>query len=205
MTCQQAFRLIVMATAAVSIGGAWALVPAQTGTNTPRNTAPIVAPPAAVVRVPNTTTGGFFTSTVPGRGDGIVNWQYAVPVESDPETGKLAEAENELAHNADEILSQYVAAEKADDQKRLKSDLRDMLVKQFDVQRQRRELELSRIEERVQKLRDQIKKRNDARETIIDRRLEQLTNEAEGLGWGQPAGPVGVRQPGSPYTINGRK
>jgi hypothetical protein len=120
----------------------------------------------------------------------------SVPVDNDPEMAKLAESEMELAHNADEVLSQYIAAEKADDQKRLRSELRVALAKQFDVQKQRRELELKRIEERVQKLKDQIKKRNDARETIIDRRLEQLTNEAEGLGWGQPAGNVNARPQG---------
>jgi vancomycin resistance protein YoaR len=125
----------------------------------------------------------------------VSNWAYSVPiVENDPEMAKLAESESELAHSADEILSQYIAAEKADDQKRLKSEMRDMLAKQFDVQRQRRELELSSIEARVKKLHEQIKKRSEARETIIDRRLEQLTNEAEGLGWGQPAGAVTIPQ-----------
>ena len=117
---------------------------------------------------------------------------------------KLAQAETELAHHADEILSQYGAADKADDQKRLKAELRDVLAKQFDVQRQRRELELSRIEERVKKLRDQIKKRNDARETIIDRRLEQLATEAEGLGWGQPAGAVPIQQQRAIYRTDAK-
>ena len=108
------------------------------------------------------------------------------PSEYDPEMAEFAEAEATLAAKADELLAQYAAADAPDDQRQLKDQLRDTLAKQFDVQRQRRELELTRIEERVQKLRDQIKKRNDARETIIDRRFEQLIDEADGLGWGQP-------------------
>lgn len=186
MIRQQTFKMAAMAAAVVLVGGTWALIPAQQGPS--RSPAVLPAPPGAVVRsAPN----------VPGGRDGWVTYAVPtqVPMENDPEMAKLVETEGELAQNADELLSQYVAADKPEDQKRLKSELREALAKQFDVQRQRRELELKRIEERVQKLRDQIKKRNDARETIIDRRLDQLTNEADGLGWGQPAGNVTARPP----------
>jgi len=113
----------------------------------------------------------------------------SAPQEYDPEMAELADAEATLAAHADELLAQYATADATEDQKQLKSELRDTLAKQFDVQRQRRELELARIEERVQKLRDQIKKRNDARDTIIERRFEQLVSEADGLGWGPLASP----------------
>jgi hypothetical protein len=108
---------------------------------------------------------------------------------------KLAEGEGELAHTSEELLSQYAAADKPDEQKRLKAELRDALTKQFDVQRQRRELELARVEDRIKKVREQLKKRNEARETIVDRRLDQLINDAEGLGWTAPAG-------GSPRPVD---
>jgi hypothetical protein len=197
MNRHQSYKMAAIGAAAILIGGACELLRAQTSpSNAPRAPATAVAPPGAVVRQAPNVAGwqNYFNN------NGTGNWSYSVPnVENDPEMAKLAESESELAHHADELLSQFVAAEKADDQKRLKSELRDMLAKQFDVQRQRRELELSRIEERVKKLRDQIKKRNDARETIIDRRLEQLTNEAEGLGWGQPAGAVTIPQPRAIY------
>jgi len=42
-----------------------------------------------------------------------------------------------------------------------------------------------------------IKKRDDARETIIDRRLDQLVNEVEGLGWAPAAGSKNTRAMGS--------
>jgi hypothetical protein len=105
----------------------------------------------------------------------------------DPEMAKLSEAEAELAHASEELLSQYAAA-KPDEQKRLKADLRETLAKQFDIERQRRELELARVQERIDKVREQLKKRNEARETIVDRRLDQLINDAEGLGWTAPVG-----------------
>lgn len=200
MMRHQTFKLAAIAAAAISVGGAWGLVCAQEGPNTPKGPVAVPAPAGSILRqVPNGAGWGNFFNN-----NGAGNWLYGVPVDNDPEMAKLAESETELAHNADGILSQYIAAEKADDQKRLKTELRDMLAKQFDVQRQRRELELSRIEARVKKLHDQIKKRNDARETIIDRRLEQLTNEAEGLGWGQPAGAVTIPQHRAIYRTETR-
>ncbi len=114
---------------------------------------------------------------------------------ADPEMARLAEAEAELARASEELLSQYAAADKPEEQKRLKAELRDALAKQFDLQRQQRELELARVEERIKKVREQLKKRNEARETIVDRRLDQLINDAEGLGWTAPAG-ASPRAPG---------
>ena len=118
--------------------------------------------------------------------------------DDDPEMAELAQAEAALANESEELVGRFAATDNAADRKQLAGELRQTLAKQFEVQRKRRELELSRIEERVRKLRDQIKKRDDARETIIDRRLDQLINEVEGLGWTPPAGVRGAtRSPSS--------
>jgi hypothetical protein len=206
MTRHQTFKLAAVAAAAISAGGVWGIVHAQTspGAQPARAEVGSFAIPATGSGIRPVPNGQNYPYYFTGPG-GANNWSYVAAPENDPEMAKLAEAEMELAHNADEFLTQYVAADKPDDQKRLKAELRDMLTKQFDVQKQRRELELSRIEERIKKLRDQIKKRNDARETIIDRRLEQLTNEAEGLGWGQPAGAGAVPQPLLNYRTNSKR
>jgi hypothetical protein len=137
--------------------------------------------------VPGNPGDAFYYSPVGANGAGVI----AV---DDPEAAKLAQAEAEVAQEAEQLSGKYESADKPDEQKRIRAELREVLAKQFNVQHQRRELELTRIEERVQKLRDQIKKRNEARESIIDRRLEQLINEAEGLGWSSaPGSPAGLR------------
>ncbi len=200
MTRHRTFKLAVIAAAVIAIGGRWGLVRAQPiGSATPAITAGPAAEPSDK---PAPRTPALSNQT------GVAFGAYSARVSAgnDPEMAKLADAEKHLSHDTDELLSQYVVADKADDQKRLKAELRDMLAKQFDVQRQRRELELSRIEERVKKLRNQIKKRADARETIVDRRLEQLVNEAEGLGWGQAAGSAAIDQQGTdePHRNPGR-
>jgi 50S ribosomal subunit-associated GTPase HflX len=123
------------------------------------------------------------------------------PAEDDPEMAKLAVTEAELAHASEELLSQYAASDKPEEQQRLKAELRDALTKQFDVQRQQRELELARVEERIKKVREQLKKRNEARETIVDRRLDQLINDVDGLGWTAPAG-ASPRAPGNDLYRN---
>jgi hypothetical protein len=211
MTRKQTYGFAAIAAAALTFEGAWSLVYAQQRAAPATSPAPAVPHPKGGFindgpeRGRFVPAGAVFQSVPNGAGNWFYNSPATVSVDNDPEMAKLAADELELAQNADEVLAQFVAADKADDQKRFKSDLREALAKQFDVQRQRRELELKRIEERVQKLRDQIKKRNDARETIIDRRLEQLTNEAEGLGWGQPAGAVSVRQPGAIYRTDANK
>jgi len=110
--------------------------------------------------------------------------------EDDPELGELAQVEAQASQESAELLSRYAATEDAAQQKEIKAKLRTALEDQFRVQLKRQQIELARIEERLKKLREQIKKRTDTRDTIIDRRLDQLINEAEGLGWGQPSGAV---------------
>jgi hypothetical protein len=62
--------------------------------------------------------------------------------------------------------------------------LASALAQQFDDRQKRREQEIADIEARLQKLRETLRKRADAKQTIVSSRLEQLLREAEGLGWG---------------------
>lgn len=107
--------------------------------------------------------------------------------ESDPEAVQLHASDAELGQAAEVLIQQYGQTD--DDQQRdnVKEQLSETLAKQFDVQQQLREHEIAKIEAKVKKLRDLITKRTDARKSIIDRRLDQLLREADGLGWNSPA------------------
>ena len=48
---------------------------------------------------------------------------------------------------------------------------------------QRREKQISDVEARVKKLRDQIEKRKKAKDDIVSLRLKTIVNEADGLGF----------------------
>lgn len=117
-----------------------------------------------------------------------------------------ASPDNELA-NQDRQLEQEVGAlvrqlaDAPDETQRdeLKKKLIDSLEKQFDAQQNLRELEVTQIEARVQKLRELIRKRTDSRRRIIDNRYEQLLNDAEGLGWSSTgSGGAGIAPVGLP-------
>jgi len=85
------------------------------------------------------------------------------------------------------LLSEY---SRSDEKKRaeLKGKINGLLDQQFEHQQKRRNLEVTRIEAQLTKLRELIKKRADARPTIVQKRLDQLLSEADGLGWTPPQG-----------------
>ena len=168
---------IVLAQTAAGGGTAPASVPAPKGANVPQNNFAVY--PASA--------DGYSYSDKGMMPPGPMG--VAFGVDDDPEVAELVQAEATLANESQELVARIAEAENAQDRKKIAADLREVLAKQFDAQRKRRELELTRIENQVRKLREQIKKRDDARDTIIDRRLEQLVNEAEGLGWAPAAGP----------------
>jgi hypothetical protein len=178
--------------AILSVGGALAIAQAQD--NTPRTT-------NAAQNRPGTKPaagGSMPPGAMPGMGRAGMSSMLSMgsAVDDDPEMNELAQTEAVLANESAEIVARLAETEKAADRKQLAAELKATLAKQFDVQKKRREIELSRIEERVRKLREQIKKRDDARETIIDRRLDQLVDDADGLGWSSPTGPAARRRSG---------
>jgi hypothetical protein len=122
----------------------------------------------------------------------------------DPEARKLYEAECKAEQEVAKLVAEYAKTEEEAERAKLKTKLTDALSKQFDLQQKRRERELARVEAQLKKLRDLMKKRSDERKSIIEKRVDQLVRDAEGLGWSPPAGlrpqaaPLGV--PGTPQT-----
>jgi hypothetical protein len=106
---------------------------------------------------------------------------------SDKGAGKLVQADYELSRKSEQLAAQYGAAKEDDKKSQLRTQLREALEKQFELQEQRRQEELAQIEARLKSLRELMQKRKDARQTIIDRRLDQLLRDAEGLGWNAPS------------------
>jgi hypothetical protein len=186
MTRKQTLLLALAGVVAVLIGTRIAIVFAQQGlaVDRPPSADNVPRPTGYVQPVPATPSNGFFASPAPmlpmmGSAAGAVD---------DPEMAELMQSEATLARGAEDLVAKYAETQTAAERKEIAAELRNTLAKQFDAQRQRREIELRRIEEHLRKLREQAKKRDDARETIIDRRREQLLNEAEGLGWAPATG-----------------
>ncbi len=104
----------------------------------------------------------------------------------DPEMHPLVQEEAVAEREVVELIESYKRTENEAERSKIKSKLAALLEKEFDVQQKRRDLELSRVEARLKKVRDLWKKRSDARQTIIGKRLDQLLSEADGLGWTPP-------------------
>jgi hypothetical protein len=107
----------------------------------------------------------------------------------DPELSALLKEESKSAAEAARSMKDYAAADNEDKRAKIKTKVQEALGKQFDAQQKRRDLELTRLEAQTKKLRELMKKRSDARTTIIEKRLDQLLREADGLGWASPHGP----------------
>jgi len=101
---------------------------------------------------------------------------------------KLLGDESKLEREVANLRRDYARIENDGERATIKAKLATLLSKQFDVQQNRRDLELTRLETQVKKLRELMKKRTEAKQTIVERHLDQLIREAEGLGWTAPPG-----------------
>jgi hypothetical protein len=130
------------------------------------------------------------TSDAAGPGPGRF---YPVPAPvgapRDNELHTLLSEESKAAEGGTRLMKEYAGTDNEDMRAKIKTKLGEALGKQFDLQQKRRELELSRLEARMKKVRDLMKRRSDARTTIIEKRLDQVLREADGLGWGAPQTP----------------
>jgi hypothetical protein len=96
----------------------------------------------------------------------------------------------------------------ADDAKKaeLTKQLEGEVAKQFERDMENRETELTKLDERLSKLRAQLDRRRKAKTDIIQLQVKVLVNEAEGLGFsGQPLQPGGLPRAttrSAPYAPN---
>jgi hypothetical protein len=111
------------------------------------------------------------------------NTLYVTGSAPDPETARLMNEELQATQAAHKVIAELRAAESEGDKEKLKTQLRANLVAIFDLQQKRRATEVTKIEERLAKLKDTMKKRESSKEAIVDRRLDVLTGGVDELGW----------------------
>ena len=104
--------------------------------------------------------------------------------DADPEVAKalwgLLQADRRLEVESREIALEYRRA-KGEDRDKLREKLVKVINAHFEARQERRELELKQVEKEVERLRDAIKRRNEARETIVERRVRKLAGEKDEL------------------------
>jgi parvulin-like peptidyl-prolyl isomerase len=97
----------------------------------------------------------------------------------------------DLQNQSLQLARKYVNNENTEDEKKaLRKKLSQVLGQQFDLHLEEQQKELDELEKQVAKLKAVLKKRKDAKENIVERRLEQLVQDADGLGWNAPQGSI---------------
>lgn len=121
--------------------------------------------------------GAGFTGRLPH------GWPMIDP-EQAAETQELVQKDQALEGQVQQAVAKFHAAGEEAERTKLRGDVAKLLDEQFTIRQERRTLEIKALEDRLNKLKEALKKRDDNKQTIVDRRLAELLHDDDGLGWG---------------------
>jgi hypothetical protein len=110
-------------------------------------------------------------------------YQNRIALNAGSEQHELSVAESALARKADGFKRMLEQAKGDTQRNEVRAKLSENLGKQFDFRQKRHRLEIEALERQVAKLKELVRKRQDSREEIISRRVEEIQREVDGLGW----------------------
>ena len=92
---------------------------------------------------------------------------------NDPEMRELLQKDGQLERDSRQLAAQYqqAATEKREE---IKKEVGELVSKQFNVRQQRRNLELKRLEDQLQRLREAVSRREKARKELVEKRVSEL-------------------------------
>ena len=101
------------------------------------------------------------------------------------QNGGLAEVTRISNRNPNPIEALVEVLKEASDDERpeLESKIQSELEKQYDEFLARNEDQIEKLQERIDKLKDQVMRRRSAKARMVDLEFERVINEAEGLVW----------------------
>ncbi len=98
----------------------------------------------------------------------------------DPEMYELEKSDADLERQTFEMSQRYRLSPR-DQQEAVKKQISELVQKHFDVRQQRRQLQLKRLQEDLERLRAAMDRRNEIRAEIIERRVTELTGKTSDL------------------------
>ena len=105
-----------------------------------------------------------------------------VPLEpADPEMAKLEQGDAMAGQKVAQIVEEYKAATGEEEQAKVRFKLKQATIEHFVVRQAKRELEVTRLEDRLEKIRQSIATRKELQEQIIERRVAELLGETDDL------------------------
>jgi len=102
-------------------------------------------------------------------------WPLYETCQRDPELGRLLVAEHKLEFRIRQAARSYRGTDDERARHDLRNELEKLLREEFDVQTERRALELQQLETRLAEQKRRLEHRREARERTVLRRLEELT------------------------------
>jgi hypothetical protein len=104
----------------------------------------------------------------------------------------------QLRSEARSLAQKYAKSDKEGEKKELRKKLAEALSQQFDLHMEQQQKELEKLEKQISDLRALMEKRQEAKNAIVERRIEQLAQEAQGMGW--QGTDIGHRWPFGDFT-----
>lgn len=100
----------------------------------------------------------------------------------DPETYERILQERRMDRDCRDLAEAYKSAE-PDEQKRIENQLKDKLNILFDLRQKNRELEIQKLEARLQELKEKNRLRMASKQEIVENRFQELLGKSSGLEW----------------------
>jgi hypothetical protein len=125
--------------------------------------------------------GQYPTATAPSNGVPYLSGGRLI---EDDQSAPISQREGELETKIQEAVRQFANSTDETARVELRANISRLLEQQFELRQKRHEQTVQKLEERVRLLRAALQKRENARQKMVDGRLNVLLEEAEGLGWG---------------------
>ena len=101
----------------------------------------------------------------------------------DPEMAKLLQVDQQMEAAAQMLVKSYRNAQDEDSREIVRVEIRKLTEKHFLLRQNRREMEISKLADQLERVREAVQKRTDRKQMIIDRRVSQLLGEQDELAF----------------------
>lgn len=116
--------------------------------------------------------------------EGVHHWRHMMMVKSkDPAAYALMKKEMDYNKKLHSLMKQYKESQNESQKKQLKSQISEVVTQLFDVRTENRSKEISHLEEQVNQLKKMMEKRKANKKLIVDRKIQEITGEMDGLQW----------------------
>jgi hypothetical protein len=112
-----------------------------------------------------------FASTGPAA----MHWAHA--------GGQPSAEQMKLMKELKTLGKKYQTSDSEDDKSKAKQGMREILGQQYDAFLETQDKQIEELEARIEELRSKLAKRREAKDRMVDLKLEMLISEADGLGW----------------------